>query len=44
MQTQNKQDVKTTVVPIPPNAAKLIESLRHVGYDNYSEMMDLIDN
>lgn len=32
------------VVDIPPNAAKLIESLRHVGYDNYSAIADLIDN
>lgn len=32
------------VVEIPPNAAKLIESLRHVGYDNYSAISDLIDN
>lgn len=32
------------VVDIPPNAAKLIESLRHVGYDNYSAISDLIDN
>lgn len=27
-----------------PNAAKLIESLRSVGYDNYSAICDLIDN
>lgn len=44
MPTQTKSEVKTSVVDISPNAAKLIESLRHVGYDNYSAVMDLIDN
>lgn len=28
----------------PPNAAKLISSLRHSGYDNYTAIEDLIDN
>lgn len=28
----------------PPNAAKLIASLRHSGYDNYTAIEDLIDN
>ena len=27
-----------------PNPGKLIESLRHLGYDNYSAIADLIDN
>jgi len=27
-----------------PNAAKLLESLRSSGYDNYSAIADLIDN
>ena len=27
-----------------PNAARLIESLRHLGYDNYIAIADLIDN
>ena len=27
-----------------PNAAKLLESLRSSGYDNYSALADLIDN
>ncbi|MDX2095834.1 MAG: ATP-binding protein [Alphaproteobacteria bacterium] len=27
-----------------PNPAKLIESLRHLGYDNYSALADIIDN
>lgn len=27
-----------------PNAAKLIDSLRHLGYDNYSALCDLVDN
>ena len=44
MQTLTKSETKSNVVEIPPNAAKLIESLRHVGYDNYSALMDLIDN
>src|SRR5437773_1157459 len=44
MQTMIKEESRPTVVDIPPNAAKLIESLRHVGYDNYSAVMDLIDN
>jgi len=34
----------TSVVDIQPNAAKLIDSMRHVGYDNYSAVMDIIDN
>jgi hypothetical protein len=33
-----------SVVEIAPNAAKLIESLRHVGYDNYNALADLADN
>ena len=27
-----------------PNAAKLIESLRHLGYDNYHAIADIVDN
>jgi Histidine kinase-, DNA gyrase B-, and HSP90-like ATPase len=27
-----------------PNAAKLINSLRHLGYNNYSALADLVDN
>jgi hypothetical protein len=27
-----------------PNAAKLIDSLRHVGYDNYHAVADILDN
>jgi anti-sigma regulatory factor (Ser/Thr protein kinase) len=27
-----------------PNPAKLIESLRHLGYDNYTAITDLVDN
>ena len=27
-----------------PNAARLIESLRHIGYDNYVALADLVDN
>lgn len=27
-----------------PNAARLIESLRHLGYDNYDAFADLVDN
>lgn len=27
-----------------PNAGKLIESLRHLGYNNYSAICDLVDN
>lgn len=27
-----------------PNAGKLIESLRHVGYDNYVAIADIVDN
>lgn len=44
MPTQTKSEIKTSVVDISPNAAKLIESLRHVGYDNYAAVMDLVDN
>lgn len=28
----------------PPNPAKLMESLRHTGYDNYNALADIIDN
>ena len=27
-----------------PNAGKLIESLRSIGYSNYSAIADLVDN
>ena len=27
-----------------PNPSKLIESLRYLGYDNYSAIADLVDN
>jgi DNA mismatch repair ATPase MutL len=27
-----------------PNAAKLMDSLRYLGYDNYSAICDLVDN
>jgi Histidine kinase-, DNA gyrase B-, and HSP90-like ATPase len=30
--------------PNSPNPAKLIEALRHLGYDNYTAISDLIDN
>jgi len=30
--------------PNDPNAARLIESLRHVGYGNYEAIADLVDN
>lgn len=44
MSTQTKLEIKTSIVDISPNAAKLIESLRHVGYDNYAAVMDIVDN
>jgi hypothetical protein len=38
----------TSVVPFThkssPNPEKLIDSLRHLGYDNYSAIADLVDN
>jgi len=37
MQTQYTHDSS-------PNAGKLIESLRHVGYDNYHAIPDIVDN
>ena len=30
--------------PNEPNPARLIESLRHVGYGNYEAIADLVDN
>jgi hypothetical protein len=30
--------------PNEPNAGKLIESLRHLGYDNYVAVADIVDN
>ena len=30
--------------PNEPNAGKLIESLRHLGYDNYTAIADIVDN
>jgi hypothetical protein len=30
--------------PNDPNPGRLIESLRHLGYDNYQAVLDLIDN
>ncbi|MDD5459200.1 MAG: ATP-binding protein [Phycisphaerae bacterium] len=35
---------KCTLIPNPPNAAKLINSLRHLDYTNESAILDLIDN
>lgn len=44
MKTANIAAPAVEVIEIPPNAAKLIESLRHVGYDNYNALADLADN
>ena len=30
--------------PTPPNPAKLMDSLRHTGYDNYNAIADIVDN
>ena len=30
--------------PNDPNAARLIESLRYLGYGNYEAVADLVDN
>jgi len=34
----------SSIIEITPNWGKFIDSLRHVGYDNYDAIKDLIDN
>ena len=33
-----------SIIQLNPNWGKFINSLRHVGYDNYDAIKDLIDN
>ena len=39
-----RQEIQMYTTKNEPNAAKLMDSLRYLGYDNYSALCDLVDN
>lgn len=38
---QGKAD---TIVKVPPNAGRLIQALREMGYDSFASILDIVDN
>jgi hypothetical protein len=44
LETIEKETIPSNLVDNTPNPSRLIEALRHTGYDNMSAVADLIDN